>query len=144
MRLKATVEKKGVGTCRKQRKNGSDWGSHEMRQKTSGLAPFFSPCIPTLCLWGCLGLKHQQSPPFCVWQHPFLLNRGADVWQSRYGAECCQLQFLTHAEDRRVPRGCFGKSRVTSFRFFCLVCMQISSLIKSASASLKSLANVSF
>lgn len=144
MKLKATVKKKGVGTCRRQRKNGSDWGGRETRQKTSGLAPFLSPCFPTPCLWGCVGLKCQQSPPFCMWQHPFLLNCGANVWQSRCGAEGCRLWFITCAKDRRVPRVCFGKSRVTSFTFFCSVCMHMSSLIKSANASLKSLANVSF
>jgi len=76
-----------------------------------------------------------------MWQHLFVCS--ANVWQSRHGAESCQLRVITHARDRKVPRGCFGKSRVTSFRFFCLVYLQISLLIKSAKAWLKSLANVS-
>lgn len=140
MRLKATVEKKGVGTCRRQRRNGSDWGGCEMRQKTSGLAPFLSPCFPEPCLWGCLGLKCQQSPPFCMGQRPFLLNCSANVWQSRQGAEDCRLRFITHGGDRRMPRDALERNRVTSFRFFCLVYVQISSLIKSANALLKSFA----
>lgn len=63
LRLKATVEMKGVGMCKRQRKNGSNWGGHETRQKRSGLAPFLSPCFPTPCLWGCSGLRCQHSTP---------------------------------------------------------------------------------
>lgn len=70
----------------------------------------------------------------------FSLEPQCQCLAEQVGAEDCWLQFITHAGGRRVPGDALERNGVTSFWFFCLVYVQISSLIKSANALLKSLA----
>lgn len=113
MRFKATVEKKGVGTYRRQRQNGSDWGGHEMRQKASGLIPFLSPWLVSHSIpLGMLGTEVPAESPvlrvtvsfpleaWCCCLAEQVGSRGATGYRSSHtpGTEQCPWDALEKAE----------------------------------------------
>lgn len=128
MGLKTTFEKKGVVKCRRQRENDRNWGYCEMREKISGLSPHASLSPASGYSWDSSGLESHILHVAVA----FLLSLGSSVCQRRV----CWLQFITPGY-RSMPRGCFGKSRVT-----CLYFSGQSTW--STKALLKSPANVSF